>query len=449
MTTALGIIGMVIGIAVLIYGAYKGISTIILAPLCALLIALFNGMNLLTTFTDTMLPSVCTYVTAMLGPVLMGCVIAALYNTSGAALSIANALYDLFTIKARRAAKAGEQVTMRPILAIVTIYVIGTVLAYSGMNPVVLMFILFPIAMDLFDKSRIPREMGPGVVLGALATAACSMPGTTSDQNVLAVQMLGTSPMAAAVPGFIGGAVVLALNMIMMNVISKKEIAKGHEFTPSPKSPKRPEDQKTPHWAIAIIPIAVTLICFNGLGWDILISMSLNIILSLIFFFPYYGGFHGLYELIKPVGEQTTMLVLQVGLLGAIGGVVAASPAFPVLTDGLLAMKGPALFKVVIAIAILTGASGSGPAGLSATLPYMADTFTSMGVSLNAVHRVSVFASQTLDTLPTNPGYIISTGIADVEIKDSYKYVFITTVLNTTIVAFLVAILLTIVPGWA
>ena len=56
------------------------------------------------------------------------------------------------------------------------------------------------------------------------------------------------------------------------------------------------------------------------------------------------------------------MLVLQVGLLGAIGGVVAASPAFPVLTNGLLNMGGPALFKVVLAIALLTGASGSGPA---------------------------------------------------------------------------------------
>ena len=30
---ALGIIGIIVGVAVLIYGAYKGISTIILAPL--------------------------------------------------------------------------------------------------------------------------------------------------------------------------------------------------------------------------------------------------------------------------------------------------------------------------------------------------------------------------------------------------------------------------------
>ena len=235
----------------------------------------------------------------------------------------------------------------------------------------------------------------------------------------------------------------------MMNIISKKEIAKGRGFTPTAALMARPTDKKTPHWVLAVIPILSTLITFNALGWDILVAMALNIVLSLIFFFNYYGGLSGLKKLLEPVGGQATMLVLQVGLLGAIGAVVAASPAFPVLTDALLNMPVPGLFKVVIAIALLTGAAGSGPAGLSATLPYMSDMFTQMGINLNALHRVSVFASQTLDTLPTNPGYIIATGIAEVPIRDSYRYVFITTVLNTTVVAFLVALMLTIVPSWA
>lgn len=397
----IGIMGIIVGIAVLIYGAYRGVSTIVLAPISGLIIALFNGMNLLTTFTDTMLPAVCNYVTAMLGPVLCGCIIAALYNKSGAALSIANALYDVFTHSARKKAAEGEAVVMNPIISIITVYVIGTVLSYSGMNPVVLMFILFPIAMDLFEKSRIPREMGPGVVLGALATAACSMPGTTSDQNVIAVQMLKTSPMAAAIPGFLGGALVLLLNIVMMNVISKKEIAKGHVYTAPKAMAGRPTDVKTPHWFISLTPIASTLITFNAFGWNILVAMVLNIVLALVLFFPFYGKIAGLKELLEPVGNQATMLVLQVGLLGAIGGVVAASPAFPVLTKTLLNMNCPAMFKVVIAITLITGASGSGPAGLSASLPYFSQTFTQMGVSLSALHRVSVFASQTLDTLPT------------------------------------------------
>ena len=47
------------------------------------------------------------------------------------------------------------------------------------------------------------------------------------------------------------------------------------------------------------------------------------------------------------------------------------------------------------------------------------------------------------------PSELIATGIAEVEIKDSYKYVFITTVLNTTITALIVALILTIFPGLA
>ena len=68
-------------------------------------------------------------------------------------------------------------------------------------------------------------------------------------------------------------------------------------------------------------------------------SMSLSIILALILFYNYYDGLGGLKELLEPVGNQATMLVLQVGLLGSIGAVVAASPAFPVMTKALLNMS--------------------------------------------------------------------------------------------------------------
>lgn len=151
----------------------------------------------------------------------------------------------------------------------------------------------------------------------------------------------------------------------------------------------------------------------------------------------------------NPVPKQAAELLLQVGALGALGAVIAGSPVFPLITDGLVNLNIPGLFKVIIVIALITGASGSGPAGLNATLPYMSQTFSQMGISMEALHRVAVFSSQTLDTLPTNPGYAVATGYSDVPIRQSYKYVFITTVLNTTIAAFVVAIMLTLFPGLA
>lgn len=57
------------------------------------------------------------------------------------------------------------------------IYAIGVSLAYGGLNPFVTMFILLPIGLDVFEKAQMPREMAPGVVLGALATAAWQYAG--------------------------------------------------------------------------------------------------------------------------------------------------------------------------------------------------------------------------------------------------------------------------------
>ena len=73
----LGIIGIIFGIVLLIWLAYKGINVIVLGPLCGLVVALFCGMNLLTTFTDVIVPGISGYVQAMFGPILMGCVVAA------------------------------------------------------------------------------------------------------------------------------------------------------------------------------------------------------------------------------------------------------------------------------------------------------------------------------------------------------------------------------------
>ena len=61
----------------------------------------------------------------------------------------------------------------------------------------------------------------------------------------------------------------------------------------------------------------------------------------------------------------------------------------------------------------------------------------------------AAFSATTLDTLPTNAGFIAATGLAKAETKQSYKYVGVCTVLNTTIATIVVTLLLTIAPGLA
>ena len=49
----LSIIGILLGLAVLVIFALKGVSLYVLAPLAALVVAIFSGGNILTAMTDT------------------------------------------------------------------------------------------------------------------------------------------------------------------------------------------------------------------------------------------------------------------------------------------------------------------------------------------------------------------------------------------------------------
>jgi len=41
----LGIIGIIIALIIFIYGAYRNVATLYLAPICGVIVAAFNGPN--------------------------------------------------------------------------------------------------------------------------------------------------------------------------------------------------------------------------------------------------------------------------------------------------------------------------------------------------------------------------------------------------------------------
>ena len=151
---ALGIEGIIVWCCCTdLPSAYKGISTIILSPFF-IFSALFYRIN-----TDNIYNTIFKHAIVTAMAVLMD-VIAALYNASGAALSIANALYDLFTIKSKKTGCRRSAGCYEPVLTNSYNLCNWYCTCLQWNEPVVLMFILFPIAMDLFEKAKMPRAMG-------------------------------------------------------------------------------------------------------------------------------------------------------------------------------------------------------------------------------------------------------------------------------------------------
>ena len=442
---ALGIIGLVIGIALVIFFAFKNLNLIIFAPICCLVMGLFNGMDLVEVVTVHYMDGFTFIITIFFLVFLLGGLLAKIYEVSGAALAITNAIYNGFTRKARLNAKHGEDIVLSPELAMLSIFAISVALTYGGLGVVVVTVVSAPIVVGIFRKSKMPNEMIPGTMLAAIAAGTPSLPGTASDQNILAGTLLGTDALSAAGIGIAGGVFILIINYVALTWWGKKNIAKKNFFDVNTTTDQSGDvaDKKIPAWPVAIIPMVVIFVCYNAFKLHIVVSLTLGILVSIALFWNFIGGPKQLAKMLTPVAETTSITVLLMGSLTGLGAVVAAAPVFPVITEGLLSLPLPPMFTAAIAIMGVTAFASSGPSGITIALPNFKGMFDTLGISLQSLHRTAVFASQTLDTLPQNPVLQLVVKYGETNVAKSYKYIFVSTVLNTTLGTLLVAALFT------
>src|SRR5499426_581397 len=126
----IGLLGILAGLCLLIWLAYRSWSVLLLAPASALLAALLSGEPLLAHWTQTFMGSAAGFFAQFFPLFLLGAVFAKLMEDSGSVTAIAN-----FMMK-----QLGER---RAILAVV---LAGALVTYGGVSLFVAMFVLAPMA---------------------------------------------------------------------------------------------------------------------------------------------------------------------------------------------------------------------------------------------------------------------------------------------------------------
>ena len=437
----IGLLGIIISLAVIIILAYKGVHVVVCGALAAVIVALTNQLGATVGYSQIYLGGIGGFFTNNLAIYVWGGIFGVMYNESGAAKSVARGLSALLR---------GKKEKLGVFTAILIIFAAGTLLSYGGISGIVLMFVLTPLTLAILKESGIPRYMAPGILLGALATAANSMPGSPQIPNASPMAYLGTGSMSGAIPGFIGGAVVIALNLIYLNWAAKREIAAGRVFqSVEGESFELAENEDLPNAWGSLIPLIVTFLLFNFFKVYIGFAIIAGIVAGIIVFWKHLGSIKNILKMLGSGISSGAVLCLSAGALAGFGAVVQATESFKSFCGAVTSINGPPLFIAMIAIVLVTAITGSGPAAIGAALPAFSDVFATMGINNAALHRVTSFAVTTLDTLPSNPGFIAATGLAKAEIKDSYKYVGVCTVLNTSIATIVVTVLLTLFPGLA
>jgi len=432
------IIGLLVGIAFLIFGAYKGIGALPLTLAAGLIVVLTNGMPVWESFAGNYLTGYVSFLNSWLLVFASSAVYAKLMEDSGSAVAIAYKCIDWF----------GRKRVM------LVCFVATCILTYGGVSLFVAIYAMAPIMITLFKEADIPKKltMAPFIAGSCTLTISC-LPGSTQLTNVIPSNFLGTGLTAAPVLGIICGVIMFVLCYLYMIWEEKREKKLDHhfEFGPNDDPAKYAERQDLPVAGIAFFPMIILLIIIIG-GGRFVSNTSMLIVCGMIIAsllvlvlnwkkFPnkltlLNAGFGGV---INSFGGPCAVV--------AFGSLVKAAPAFQSIINWLMVQDMNPYIKAAMSTAIICGVTGSSSGGLTITFQTIGDYLLNSGANLESLHRLMAIAAGTLDSLPHAAGYFLMFGYMGLTHKDSYKYAGVTSVLIPIIVLIFVTFPLVLFLG--
>lgn len=420
-------ISMILGIAVIMYLMLKNWSPLVIGIAAAAVVIFLNGLPYGDTMTGTYFAAFATMFQALFPPIFSGSLLAQLYNRSGAVVVIADTLSNALF-------KENVPETRRYATAVLTMVMVSGVICYCGMNSLVVLIAMYPIALRIMERAGIPKRFVMGVLSGGVYTFALSAPGSAETVNILGMQALGTPSYAGLWGGIFAVVIEVMVMTTFMTIMIKKSVARGEAFAYGPKDfdfDKDGADKRRPGFLVSIVPLLLLVGLFNFFSMNIFTATIISWLVSIALFFPYINGKAELMESCVEGGKTAFGPISSVASIVGFAAVVQTLPGFQTLLDSIFELNVPAAVILIIAISLVAGLTGSSTSAVRIGIPLVSVRCQAAGLSKAFIHRVSCFASSTIDTLPWSTAIIINLGIADLKMKDGYPPMFISTTLAT------------------
>ncbi|MDD7972297.1 GntP family permease [Roseinatronobacter alkalisoli] len=433
-------------LVLLIAGAWRGVSVLVLAPVLALLATLASGAPVLAGYTQVFMQAAGGFVVGFFPLFLLGALFGKVMEASGAATRLASAIAS----------------ALGPQNAILAVILACAVLTYGGVSLFVVAFAAWPLARALFAQTGLPARLIPATIaLGAFTFTMTALPGTPSIQNAIPMATFGTTPFAAPGLGVIAGVVMLGLGLIWLQI--RVRVLAGDAPPEAPDVP--PGARPLPLW-VALAPILSVGVVTLAMGSLILPALDTGYLAD-----PTYGATElsrvkGLWSVITALGVALTLAlilsrppqikqVLNAGAESALlplfntaslvgfGAVIAVLPGFEVLRESLEGLSGGnVLISAALSSGALAGITGSASGGMSIALDVLGSSLLSQaalqGVDPALLHRVVAVATGGLDTLPHNGAVVTLLGICGMTHRQAYGDIFVIAVLVPTIACVLI-----------
>lgn len=413
-----------IALALFGYLAFQKWSALILGPLLSMLVALVAGLPLFETMLGPYMTTAADYVKNFFLIFFVGAVFGSIMEDTGAAESLARWMISL---------TKGKYVA--PIIMTIT-----GILTYGGISGFVVFFAMYPIALYMFKEANISRRLIPAAISAGCWTWSMNGPGTPAIQNVIPMRYLGTSSLADPVGGTLAVIVQFALIFWYLEWQGKRYAAKGHTFVEDEHTrqtmARAGVEKRLPHPLPSLIPCIVILVLFNVFRVPVEAAVLAGIVLAVLLLAPYGGGYNNWIQILNRGALNSAPAILNTAIVVGFAGVVRNTAGFAQIIEGLKGMAMPPLLLVAITTAIAAGAAGSASGGLGVAYAALKDLYISLGVPMDWVHRVSVIAAGTLDTLPHQGAQITLLTICHQTHREAYWPIFVTQIAIPVIALF-------------
>ncbi len=432
----IGLLGIVLALGLLIYLAYRGASVLVVAPVMALVAAAFSLTPGLATYTQVFMPATGGFIVTYFPLFLLGAIFGRLMDASGSAAVIAD----------------GIVARLGPAQAIPAVVLACAVLTYGGVSLFVVAFAIYPVADALFRAADIPKRLIPATIaLGAFTFTMTAMPGTPAIQNAIPMPYFGTTAFAAPGLGLIAAAIMAGGGLAWLVHRTRRAAAAGEGFGPH-AAPDPPQVQdasraRPPFW-LAALPIVLVIALNYALSVHVFPALDTSYLAEPRFGATTIAELRGIWSIIvsltaaillilaanlarvapqRDIGEGAAAAVLPIfntASLVGFGAVVAALPAFAMVSNAVESVGGGPLVSLAISTNLLAGLTGSASGGMSIALEALGTRYleqgTAAGISPELLHRVTTIATGGLDSLPHNGAVVTLLGICGLTHRESY-----------------------------
>jgi H+/gluconate symporter-like permease len=347
-------------------------------------------------------------------------------------------------------------------------------LTYGGVVVFVVIFAVYPLALELARDANTPKRLLAGAAaLGAGTFTMTALPGTPSIHNVIAARALGTDLFAAPLLGIGAALLMVVLGMSYLERERRRAIEGGEGFDPAPHE-HVPDDeelqQDLPRLAAALTPLLVVLAIIIGprvlaaflsadgesplaqvvafatsqpVFWPSL-ALAVGTVLALLLLARLTGKRMG------SLGRGTNDAILPIMNTAAIigfGGVVIQTVGFAQFS-GLVVETGlPPLLSVFLSISTVAAITGSASGGLQIFMASLAPRYLEMGIAPEVLHRISTLASGGFDSLPHCGAIVVMMTIMGLSYRKAYRDIAVVTIIVPVVATLAVMVLAAMTAG--